>query len=226
MAKVTKIYFNNANSRDTYFSVHNVKEAHKFSKGKGIKVGIIDWSFAMNDNRELYSGGIDLTGISKELYDYEGHGLMMATVLKEIAPQSEIYAINAINYEDGMTIEEQDEKRSEYLIKAFDWAIENKIDVLTYSQQKFQNQFQDKIDKGVNEVVTNGIITTFIHCDNNNIYPYGCLKFCNDEKFRREPDVNIYHFDYNTLFIEQYENYDTAKRKGELIRSSNDLPYF
>lgn len=44
------IYFNNANSRDTYFTVHNVKEAHKYSKGKGIKVGIIDWCFDAKAN--------------------------------------------------------------------------------------------------------------------------------------------------------------------------------
>lgn len=227
MSELTKISFSNANSRETYFTVHNVKEAHKLSKGKGIKVGVIDRSFAMNENKWLYSGCIDLTGVSKELYECDGHGLTMATVLKEIVPQSEIYAINAINFDEDKAFEEQDEKRSEYLIKAFDWAIENKIDILTYSYAKFADKFRDNINDAITKVVENGIITTFIHCDSdNNIYPYGCLKFCNDEKFRREPDVNIYHFDYNTLFTEQYERYNIAKKKGEIIRSGNDLPYF
>lgn len=227
MAELIKIEFKNANSRDTYFTVHNIKEAHKLSKGKGIKVGIIDWSFAMNENKGLYSGGVDLTGVSEELYEYDGHGLMMATVLKEIAPHAEIYAINAINYEEGKTIEEQDEKRSEYLFKAFDWAIENKIDILTCSQQKFSVKFRDKVDDAIKKVVERGIITTFIHCDSEyNIYPYACLKFYNDEKFRREPDLNIFHFDYNTLFVEQFQKYDLAVKKGELIRSGNDMPYF
>lgn len=227
MAELTKIDFKDANSRDTYFTVHNIKEAHKLSRGKGIKVGIIDWCFAMDENKWLYSGGIDLTGVPKELYEYDGHGLMMATVLREIAPCAEIYAINAIDYEQGRTIEAQNEKRSEYLIKAFDWAIENKIDILTYSHEKFPIKLRDKVDDAIKKVVESGIITTFIHCDSEyNIYPYGCFEFHNNGEFRREPDINIYHFDYNTLFVEQFEKYDSAMRKGELIKSGNDIPYF
>jgi hypothetical protein len=66
MSGLSILNFNNANSRDTYFTVHNVKEAHMLSKGKGVKGGII-------------------------------------------------------KYEDSKTVEEQDDKRSKYLIKAIEW---------------------------------------------------------------------------------------------------------
>jgi hypothetical protein len=59
---ITEIYIKNANSRDTYFSVHNILKAHNYSTGKGIKVGIIDWLFGLNANKELYTGCTDISG--------------------------------------------------------------------------------------------------------------------------------------------------------------------
>ena len=56
------IVFKNANSRDTYFSIHNVKKAQAISKGSGIKVGIIDRYFGFKKHPELYAGGKDFSG--------------------------------------------------------------------------------------------------------------------------------------------------------------------
>jgi len=39
------IRFPNANSRQTYFTIHNIWEAWEISKGAGVKVGILDHSF-------------------------------------------------------------------------------------------------------------------------------------------------------------------------------------
>lgn len=133
----------------------------------------------------IYSGGIDLTGVSEELY------------------------------EDDKTIEEQDEIRSEYLVKAIDWAIENGINVLTYSHARFHEKFTARVDNAINKAVENGITTTFIHCDSpENIFPYACFTYNNSQKFRRETDVNIYHFDYNVLFTEKYERYKMQVATG------------
>ena len=38
----SNLVFGDANSRDTYFTIHNVGKAHEISKGKGVKVGILD----------------------------------------------------------------------------------------------------------------------------------------------------------------------------------------
>jgi hypothetical protein len=35
---VNLVQFENANSRDTYFTIHNVKAAHVLGKGKGVKI--------------------------------------------------------------------------------------------------------------------------------------------------------------------------------------------
>lgn len=148
----------------------------------------------------------------------------MATVLKEIAPLCEIYAINGILYEDGKTIEEQDEIRSEYLVKAIDWAIENGINVLTYSHARFHEKFTDRVDNAINKAVENGITTTFIHCDSHkNLFPYACFTYYNSQKFRREPDVKIYHFDYNVLFTEKYESLIPQDFKDILIGTSCEI---
>ena len=46
MMELHELYFTNANSRDTYFSVHHIPQAHQAGRGKGIKIGIIDWLLA------------------------------------------------------------------------------------------------------------------------------------------------------------------------------------
>lgn len=188
MSETSEIFFSNANSRDTYFMVHNIKQAQKVSKGKGIKVGIIDWLFAYDSNKYLYTGCADITGESQCLYEHNGHGLMMATTLREIAPECEIYAINSTYY-----IENGEVNRIGFFEEAIDWAIENKMDVLTYSNAAFAGDDRVRGNKAVEKAVQNGIITTFIHNDSqHNIWPYGCLGFGNDQGFSRTPDVNVY----------------------------------
>ena len=55
------IQFCNANSRDTYFTIHKIQGAHKYSTGKDVRIGIIDWLFAYDDNHRLYSGCVDIS---------------------------------------------------------------------------------------------------------------------------------------------------------------------
>ena len=219
---ITEIKFENANSRDTYFTVHNIKKAHEISRGTGVKVGVIDWLFAFEDNKLLYAGSANITGDEFNLNIGSGHGLMMATTLKEIAPDCEIYAINATLYDDKGEV-----NRIGYFEEAIDWAIANCIDILTYSNAAFFDEERKRANKAIEKAVNSGLITTFIHNDSEfNIWPYGCLGFGNDQNFERIPDVNIYHFDYNNLFIPLYERYRKIIESNESVRSGNDLPYF
>lgn len=221
----SEIQFNNANSRETYFSLHNIKEAHRYSKGKGIKIGILDWLFGNEIHADLYSGFIDVTDSTPEILNYEGHGYWMASVLKEIAPACEIYAINNILYKDGEN--DPDTLRICYLEKAIDWAIENQIDILTYSHPKFSPIFQSKLIEILNKAYENNIITTFIHCDHrDNLWPHACMPFKNNEGFQRNPDYNILHFDYNHLYIQTYYDYREAIEQNINIDSGNLIPYF
>ena len=61
------------------------------SKGVGIKVGIIDWNFGISEHSDIYTDVLDFTGSSNN--HLSGHGYWMAAVLKEIAPECEVYGL-------------------------------------------------------------------------------------------------------------------------------------
>lgn len=218
--------FSNANSRDTYFTVHNVKAAQKYASGKGVKIGIIDWFFAVDDHKSLYADSVDISGFSRGLgadHEGNGHGFWMATVLREIAPACEIIAINGVQYED-------EERRSHQLTQSIEWAIASGIDILTYSHAKVPVSYRPLVADAMTKAASNGVTTTFIHNDHqDNIWPYGCLPYFTDNgdnrDFNREPDVNIYHHDYNTIMVNRYTACLEKIARGEAV-SGNDLPFF
>ena len=207
-----KIIFSNANSRDTYFTVHNVKAAHAISTGKGIKVGIMDWLFGYATHPNLYAGAVNFTQHQYAL-DSEEHGLWLANTLREIAPGCDIYALCTTDPDDD------EDKQVDNMVRAIDWAIENNIDVLAYSNRAFSEKNRPKIDEAVDKAVKHGIVTTFIHYDNpNNLYPDG---FFGGSK----ADVNILHYDFNVLFLNKYESFMNLKGDYSKIQSGDDVPY-
>ena len=211
-----RVGFQNANSRDTYFTLHNVKQAQSISKGKGIKVGILDHYFGCEVNKDLYTGTVDFLDDSEAFNKISEHGFWMANTLKEIAPECDIYAIN--------TLDSDEDKKVTAMIKAIDWAIENKIDILTYSDAKISEKNRHRFDAAVNKAVKNNIITTFIHYDNpNNIWPDGMFSGWTLNKGIREPDLNILNYDYNVLSMDKYKKYKKLKNN---IRGGDNIPYF
>lgn len=213
--------FKNANSRDTYFSIHNVKFAHQYSTGKQIRIGIIDWLFSYKNNSDTYAGFANISNRSDFLFELDGHGRMMANTLKEIAPDCEIYAINGVLYDEN-----DDVARIELFEKSIDWAIQNKLQILTYSHPGFFGTSRQRAYEAIKKAYDAGIITTFIHNDSPyNLWPYGCLPFSSTQ-FSRCPDFNIYHYDYNCLFTNQYESYLQKLSEGIDIKSGNDIPFF
>ena len=79
---MSDILFNNANSRETYFTLHNIKSAHAVALGKGVKVGVIDWLFSNAENSSLYVGYADISG-KPECLNQSGHGFWMANTLRK-----------------------------------------------------------------------------------------------------------------------------------------------
>lgn len=210
------LIFKNANSRDTIFSVHNIKNVQQITKGKGIKVGIIDKYFGYKKHSKLYSGGMDFSENPSSFQEIDEHGYWMSLVLKEIAPEAEIYALN---------IEWKDENsKIESMIQAINWAIKNDIDVLTYSSSRFSEANKIKLDKVVKKALEHNIVTTFIHYSyDGNILPDGLFEYKGAEDYnRREPDINIYHYDYNVLFIKNYLAYS----KNEEKKKKYNPPFF
>lgn len=222
MQDMKVIHFQDANSRETYFSIHNVKAAHQFSKGSQVKVGIIDHLFGAGNHPDLYAGVMDFKEDMESLFEVDGHGFWMATVLKEIAPDCEVYALNALFYDDEAP-DRGEGTRVDGMVRAMDWAIENNLQILTYSSALVSSVNRPRLDVAVEKANAHGIVTTFIHYDHPlNLWPYG-LCAIESRLFTRAPDLNIYHYDYNTLFLDQWVEFSSAK---EYPGSGNDIPFF
>ncbi len=177
-----------SNSRDTYDSIHNITAAHKISKGKGIKIGLLDWGFGYLEHSSLYTNGLDFSCNHFNFNYVSKHGYWMTNALREVAPECETFAL-------GTFIPNAEDKWVDALIDAINWSIKNNIDILTLSHQKITNTNRSRLDDAVNKANKKGIVTTFIHYSNpNNILPDGL--FANTEE-ERKPDLNIFHYDYN-----------------------------
>jgi hypothetical protein len=194
------LYFPNANSRPTYFTIHNIHEAWVISKGEGVKVGILDHSFGYDVHKDLYAGGYNFQkgDWGKSFYNESHHGFWMASTLREIAPSVEIYALGTYSSDESDKVDA--------MIQAIDWAIANNLDVLTYSAARFSPENRVRLDSCVDRAIANGIATTFIHYPHpGNILPTWLGPMTGDDD--REPDVNILHYDYSVVFTKRYTDW-------------------
>lgn len=217
------IHFPDSNSRDTYDTIHNLKEAQAVSRGAGVKVGILDWGFGFLEHEGLYAGGEDFTTFAyhdENFNHMSEHGFWMAQTLKEIAPEAEIYAL-------GTYSPDSETEWVDAMIEGIRWAMDHDIDILTLSHEKISEENRDRFDEVVNEAVSKGIVTTFIHYDNpNNILPSGIWDSTGE--YQREEDINIFQYDYNTLFLNDYkemsgrQDFDSSY-KSELFLSVSSM---
>ncbi len=74
--------------------MHNISKAHEITRGKGIKVGIIDRYFGYEKHPDLYAGGSNFSEDDRSFLSLDEHGYWMALTLSEVAPEAEIYALN------------------------------------------------------------------------------------------------------------------------------------
>ena len=199
------LVFPGGNSRETYFTLHNVKAAQAYSTGGGVKVGILDHSFATELHPALYAGARNFVEGSDEfLTTREWHGYWMATVLHEIAPGAKIYALNTYSFAGQA-------QRAKAMSDAITWAIENKLDVLSYSAAAFDGESRTLLDAALQRAHDAGIVTAFLHvAEPGNILPSGLWNGTEDG---REPDVNVLQYDYSVVFIDDYRK-AVAGQKG------------
>lgn len=216
---IWNIDFPDANSRESYFSIHNVKEAQKVSTGAGVKVGILDWGFGFEEHEGLYAGGKDFTSYSyhEDNFNHTSeHGFWMAQTLKEVAPDAEVYAL-------GTFVPDSEEEWVDAMIDAVHWAMNEGIDILTLSHQEISDENRQRFDAEIDRAVEQGIVTTFIHYDNpNNILPWGIWSNGGEEYYDRAEDINIFQYDYNTLFL---DNYREAVKDPEFEGNYKDQLY-
>ncbi|MBF9018264.1 MULTISPECIES: S8/S53 family peptidase [unclassified Oceanispirochaeta] len=194
------LHFENANSRITYFTVHNIREGWSYSKGKGIKIGILDNAFGFDEHSELYKGGLSFQNDQyREVFNtMAGHGYWMASTLHEIAPEAEIYALGVFSNDEDYQVES--------MLRAIDWAIANHLDILTYSGARISEKNRIILDGALDKLDEKGILTTFIHCPHEmNILP--SEKSPPIDEIENTPLFNIYKYDYSTLFPYDYVDY-------------------
>jgi hypothetical protein len=209
------VYLPNANTRETYQTVHRVNEAHQLATGKGVRVGVIDKFFGFKKHPELYSGGKDFAGDQGSFDEVDEHGCWMATTLKELAPGAQVYALGVRS--------NNKRKEAEAFARAVVWAIENRLDVLTYSAEAFAPEHRPVIDQAIATAVGKGLTTVFINVDHPlNILPYTFFS-PKGEHYGREPDLRVFHLDYTLLNLESYGRFLRAHRQP---RSGDEMPYF
>lgn len=115
----------------------NPLEAWKITKGKGIKVAILDTGIDYNhvDLKDNFITGINFTTANKQDYmDYVGHGTFCAgliaglannTGIIGIAPECSIYAVKILDNRSQGSVGQ--------LIQGIEWCINNKIDIINCS---------------------------------------------------------------------------------------------
>lgn len=198
------LVFPGANSRETWFSVHNLKAAHQLSRGAGVKVGILDHSFGLEALADLYAGGENFQagewGASYRTRAH--HGSWMARALREVAPEAEIYALG--------TYDSDEASRVRAMVEALDWAVRHDLDAVTYSAGAFSPVGRKALDAAVEDAVHHGVTVIFIHYPHPlNLFPSWIGPRSGDDG--REPDLNIFHNDYSVVFTAPY----AALQRGE-----------
>jgi hypothetical protein len=198
--------FENANSRPTYFSVHDIAAAHQLTRGEGIQIGILDHYFGTDIHPGLYAGSANFLGDTaiEKLTTVAEHGYWMAKTLREIAPGVEIFALN--------TASKSQVERADAISRAVDWAIENDLDILTFSHRKFSSDVRNVVDAAVERAHAAGIVTVFIHYGHTeNLLPGGLSTTLEDG---REPDIFVLQYDYSVLFTPWYAEIQQSGRSS------------
>jgi hypothetical protein len=194
------LVFPGANSRDTYFTIHNIHPAHAITRGAGAKIGILDHSFGMDAHPELYAGGenFQVGEWGESFRSQSHHGYWMALVTKEIAPEAEVYALNTYSSDEG--------EKVQAMVEAIDWAIDHDLDAITYSARAFSSEARAILDPAVDRAIEAGVVVAFIHYPHEgNIFPSGIGPRAGDDE--REPDLNIFQYDYTVVFGDRYTAY-------------------
>jgi subtilisin family serine protease len=119
--------------------IGNIAEAEKL-KGGSVKVAILDSGCNID-----YKEGISL--IDRMVKDYNGHGTLMARIIKEKAPFAELYIVKVMN-KDGLCPNE------EAVIRGIEWAVSRGVNLMNISlrlkdSERLHNAIRKAYDKGI-----------------------------------------------------------------------------
>jgi subtilisin family serine protease len=133
------------------------------SASEPVKVAIID-----SGSNIAYQEGISL--IDATLKDYNGHGTLMASIVKEVCPQAKLYIIKVIGKE-GLLINE------EAVVLGLQWAISRGVDVINIS---LRLKDSDSLHEIINKAYQQGIV--IVAAAGNNSTRMGLPTSCKQEQ--------------------------------------------
>jgi subtilisin family serine protease len=113
--------------------------------GRGVKIGVIDSGVnpahphvgGVAGGARISSGEAD----SSNYLDYIGHGTAVAGVIREKAPDAQLYAVKV--FDRALTT------KIEAIIKAIDWCVENEMDVINLSLGTVNHEHREMIEQAV-----------------------------------------------------------------------------
>lgn len=125
----------------------DVRRAHSFSKGEGVRLAIIDTGVdptikeikgQISDWKNFLDGSSPLEERGKFPYDWGGHGTSTATVVSQIAPEVELTIVKVFDQETMFYAPFT--RWNVYLIAAgINWAAQNGADIISLSVAMKEN---------------------------------------------------------------------------------------
>ncbi len=124
------------------------------SASEPAKVAILD-----SGSNSTYKEGISL--IDSTVKDYNGHGTLMARIIKEVTPDIELYVVKVMG-KDGLAVNE------EAVILGIEWAISRDVDVINMSLRlkdsaRLHQAIKKAHDNGIVIIAAAGNTTTKIN---------------------------------------------------------------
>lgn len=107
----------------------------------GVKVAVLDTGCNM-----AYTRAISL--IDGSISDQNGHGTLIASIIKEVAPNAELYVIKVLGA-DGRTVNE------DALIAGIEWAIDQGVQIINMS---LKARDSDRLHQAIRNAQSQGII--------------------------------------------------------------------
>ena len=165
MFPIRHIYGQTENSIDketNYISFHNIEKAWAYSKGKDVKVAVLDWMFDIkSDTSQKYINPTSLVP-GQDIGIYEAwHGEWMAEIIHTIAPEAKIIPIRARPARDGKEKSFIDRPYEKYILQGIKFAADQGAVVVTNSMGPLKQSAE--LDKVIEYAANRGTVFIDVH---------------------------------------------------------------
>ncbi len=177
LSTYTDLNAQNNNADTTYLTFHKVEQAWKYTKGKDVKVAILDWMFNLSpQSSKKYVDPISLVPGQPIGEHKPWHGEWMAEIVHTIAPEAKIIPVRARPNSDKNNPETADYKPYEkYLIEGIKYAADHGAAVVTSSMGTLRQT--NALTEAVDYAKKKGTVFIDVHPEYKD-FKNGKLIFC------------------------------------------------